>query len=239
MKKLTWAIGICLVLLFLISMSQESNAGMVIEQMMKDREGKASKVVLYVSAEQLRTDDEGSKLTTIVDFKGDRMVMIDHVSGQYVEVKFSQWEKEVSAGLRKAVPPASPRQQKIVVKKTGETAIINGFKTEKVQVQADGELIEENWVTRDLDMSEFERVMDRAARSFSKEFRSEMKAGREIHAKLRPYGFPILVKDYTLTYGLGGVDVLEVKKVEQKELKAEVFGPPAGYKRVIPESQKR
>jgi hypothetical protein len=239
MKKLTLAMGMCLFLLFLVSIPLDSVAGVVIEQMMKDREGKASKVVLYVSADQIRTDDEGSRLTTIADFKGDRMVMIDHGSRQYVEVRLSQWEKEVASGLRKAVPPISPRQRKIVVKKTEETAIINGFKTEKIQILADGELIEEDWVTRDLDMREFEKVMDRADQSFSKEFRSEMKEGREIHEKLRPYGFPIRIRDFAVTYGLGGVDVLEVKRIEQKELKAEVFAPPAGYKRVIPESPKK
>ena len=239
MKRLTWVMGTCLVLLLLISTSKGSVAGVVIEQMMKDREGKASKVVLYVSADQIRTDDEGSGLTTIADFKGDRMVMIDHGSRQYVEVRLSQWEKEVASGLRKAVPPIFPRQRKIVVKKTGETAIIHGFKTEKIQILADGELIEEDWVTRDLDMREFEKVMDRADQSFSKEFRSEMKEGREIHEKLRPHGFPIRIRDFAATYGLGGVDVLEVKRIEQKELKAEVFAPPAGYKRVIPESPKK
>ena len=241
MKKTPWIVemGLGLGLLILLSMPQDSKAGMVIEQMMKDREGKGSKVVLYVVAEQLRTDDEGSRLTTIVDFKGDRMVMIDHVSRQYVEVKFSQWEKDVSAGIKKAVPPLSSRERKIVVKRTGEIAILNGFNTEKVQVLADGELIEENWVTRDPDMREFEKVMDRAAQSFSREFRSEMKEGREIQEKLRPYGFPILIKDYAMTYGLGGVDLLEVKRIEQKELKGEVFAPPTGYKRIIPESPKK
>jgi len=237
MKRLTWAMGVCLILHLILAV-EESGAGVVIEQVMKDREGKSSKVLLYVSAEQLRTDDEASRLTTILDFKGDRMVMIDHISRQYVEVKFSQWEKEVSSGLKKALPPVFPRQRKIVVKKTGEIRTINGFRTEKIEVLADNELIEENWVTRDLDMGEFEKAMGRAAQSFSREFRAEMKEGREIQEKLRPYGFPILVRDYAVTYGLAGIDVLEVKRIEQKELKGEVFAPPAGYKRVIPESRK-
>jgi len=239
MKKFAWVMGVYLVLLFLISTSGDCIAGIVIEQIMKDREGKGARVVLYASSEQLRTDDEGDRLTTIVDFRGDRMVMIDHVSRQYVEVQFSLWEKEVSAGIKKAVPPVSPGQRKILVKKTGRTAIINGFKTEKIEVLADGELIEENWVTRDLDMGEFEKVMDRAAQSFSKEFRPEMKEGREIHEKLRPHGFPILIRDFAVTYGLGGIDVLEVRRIEQKELKDEVFAPPTGYKRVIPESRNK
>jgi hypothetical protein len=239
MKRTAGSVGMGLGLLMLLSMAQDLSAGMVIEQAMKDREGKTSRVVLYVSAEKMRTDDEGSGLTTIADFKGDRMIMVDHVSRQYVEVKFSQWEKDVSAGLKGAVPPVSSRQRTIAVKKTGETAVINGFKTEKVQIEVDGEVIEENWVTRDIDMREFEKVMDRAAQSFSKEFRSEMKEGREIQEKLRPHGFPIRIRDSAATYGLGGIDVLEVKKIEQKELKAEVFAPPAGYKRIIPEPQKK
>jgi hypothetical protein len=38
---------------------------------------------------------------------------------------------------------------------------------------------------------------------------------------------------------LGGIAVLEVKKIEKKELKDEVFLPPKGYQRVIPESSKK
>ena len=123
--------------------------------------------------------------------------------------------------------------------KTGETAIINGFRTEKIQILADGKLIEENWVTRDMDMGEIGKVMDRVAQGFSKEFRFEMKEGREIYEKLKPHGFPILVKDYTITYGLGAIDVLEIKKLERKDLKEDVFLPPPGYQRIIPELPKK
>jgi hypothetical protein len=66
-----------------------------------------------------------------------------------------------------------------------------------------------------------------------------MKEGREIYEKLKPYGFPILVKDYTTSYGLGAIDRVEVKKVEKRELKDDVFFPPAGYQKVIPESRKK
>jgi hypothetical protein len=36
------------------------------------------------------------------------------------------------------------------------------------------------------------------------------------------------------SHGLGPVDVLEVKKIEKRELKEEVFAPPTGYKKIIP-----
>jgi hypothetical protein len=132
-----------------------------------------------------------------------------------------------------------PKERKIVVRKTGKTSTINGFQTEQIEILAGGELIEENWVTRDVEMREVEQVMDRVAQGFSKDFRLETKEGREIYEKLKSHGFSILVKDYTMTYGLGAIDRIEVKKIEKKELKDEVFRPPVGYEKVIPEAPKK
>jgi hypothetical protein len=122
--------------------------------------------------------------------------------------------------------------RRIVVRRAGETATINGFRTEKVEVFADGERIEENWVTRDVDMSEIEKVMERVSKGFSMEYRNQVAEGREIYEKLKPYGFPIVVKDYAIIDGSEGLSVVEVKKLEQKELNEELFLPPKGYERV-------
>jgi hypothetical protein len=194
--------------------------------------------LLYLSATQYRTDHQERGLTTILDFKGDRLVMIDHRSKNYVEVKLSQWERDVAKQLKKESPGVKLKKRDIIVKKTGKKAIINGFQTEQVEIRAEGELIEENWVTRDVEMKEIEPVMDRVARVFSKDLRLEMKEGREIHEKLKPFGFPVLIKDYTMTYGLGAIDRVEVKKIEKKDLREEVFLPPSGYQRIIPEAPK-
>ncbi len=125
------------------------------------------------------------------------------------------------------------------MKGTGETATINGFRTEKIEIIADGELIEENWVTRDVDLKDVEKVMEKIALGFSREFKSEMKEGREIYDKLKTFGFPILVKDYAIAYGLRAMDVLEVKKMEKKELMDEIFLPPNGYQKIVPEPSKK
>lgn len=239
MKKMASIIWELPIVLLVILTFQECIAGVAIEQVVKDREGRASKVLLYFSENQFRTDHLGGGLTTIMDFKRDRIVMIDHRSKSYVETKFSQWEREVAENLKKSIPGIKPKTRKIIVMRSGETATINGFRTEKVQIFADGELMEENWVTRDVDMEEIGKVMDRIAQGFSKEFRSEMKEVREIYEKLKPYGFPILIKDYTIAHGLAGIDVLEVKKLEKKELRDEVFLPPSDYKRIIPKLPKR
>ena len=239
MKKKS-ALGSAFIPVFLlILMVQECLAGVVIEQVVRDREGNASKVIMYFSESSFRSDHPNGGLTTMIDFKEDRMVMIDHISKHYVEVKFSLWEREVAERLKKSVPDTQPKSRKIVIKKTEETSTLNGFRTKKVQIIADGELIEENWVTRDVAFEEVEEVMDKVALGLSKQFKTEMKEGREIYEKVKALGFPILVKDYTIAHGLGGVDVLEVKKIEKKELKEEVFLPPKGYQRIIPEPSKK
>ena len=239
MEKMTsrgWGL---IVFLFSMLMFQECLAGVVVEQVMRDREGNASKVLLYFSENKFRTDHPDSSMTTIIDFQGDRMVMIDHRSKHYVEIKFSLWEKEVAEQLKKSAPSLKAKLRKIEVKRTGETAIINNFQTEKVQIFADGELVEENWVTRDVEMKDVERLMEKVALGFSKEFKTEMKEGREIYEKLKPHGYPVLIKDYSIAYGLGGIDVLEVKKMGRKELKDEMFLPPSGYQKIMPEPSRK
>ena len=228
-KAIVWK---SLVILSVIGLFQECLAGVVIDQVMKDREGRSSRVTLYFSGDRLRTDDVDNGLSTVMDFKGDRMIMVDHRAKNYIDVKYSQWEKEVAERLKKNLLPTQPKARRIVVRRAGETAMINGFRTEKIEVFAEGEVIEENWVTRDVDLSEIEKVMERVSKGFSAEFRSQMAEGREIYEKLKPYGFPILVKDYAITQGVAAMDVLEVKKLEKKELNEEIFLPPKGYERI-------
>jgi len=239
MKTKTLFFLILLIGVLLLEVPGKGLAGVVVEQVVRNRDGGPSKAMLYFSGDRFRTDHQGSGLSTIMDFKENRLVMIDHASKRYVEVKLSQWEKEVAKRLKKESPGVKPKEKKIAVRKTGRTAVINGFQTEQVEILADGELIEENWMTRDVEMKEIERVMDRVAKGFSKDFKREMKEGREIYEKLKPYGFPVLIKDHTITYGLGAIDRVEVKRMEKKELEDEVFMPPAGYEKIIPEPSKK
>ncbi len=236
MKKRTLMVSVALSVLFL--MAQLSDAGVVIEQRMRDAEGRSTQVILYCSESQLRTDHPESGLTTIMDLKADQIVLIDHRSKSYLSMKLSQWEKEISKELKKENPGIRPKERTITVRRPGERVTINGFKTEKVQVLADTDLMEEHWMTREIDTGEVEKVMEKAALELSKNFRSELREAQEIQKKLKPYGFSILVKDYTLTSGLKGIDILEVKKIEKKVLNSDAFQPPAGYERVIPQPTK-
>jgi hypothetical protein len=231
--------SIALIGILLFHLSGEGFAGVVVEQVVKDQNGIPSKTTLYLSSDQYRTDHQERGLTTILDFKGDRLVMIDHRARNYVEVKLSLWERDVAKRLKKESPRVKPERREIVVRKTGKRAVINGFQTEQVEIFAGGELIEEHWVTRDVDTKEIQQVMDRVSQVFSKDFRHETEEGREIHRKLKPFGFPVLIKDHATTHGLGAIDRVEVKKMEKKELKEEIFFPPVDYQRIIPEASKK
>ena len=239
MKTKTLFFLIMLIGVLLLGVYGEGQTGVVVEQVVRDQEGRPSKVMLYFSDFRFRTDHPEGGMTTIMDFKEDRLAMIDHRSKSYVEVKLSQWEREVARRLKQEMPGVKPKERKITVRRTGRTALINGFQTEQIEILAGSELIEENWVTQDVEMKEVEKVMNRVAQGFSKDFKLATKEGQEIYEKLKPYGFPILIKDYTITYGLGAINRVEVKTMEKKELKDEVFLPPAGYQRIIPEPPKK
>jgi hypothetical protein len=223
--------------LYFILLLGESVAGVVVEQIVRDPEGMASRVDLYYSGARLRTDRPARGMTTVMDFKEDRLILIDHRSKWYVEVILSQWKKEMADRLKKERLNVKSKKRKLTLKKTAEKRALNGFQTEKVQILADGELIEEDWVTLDVDLKEIDQVMEKVARGDSSNMWLESKEGgegKEIYGLVRPHGFPILVKDYGLVYGLSGIDVLEVKRITREDLKDEVFAPPADYRRVLP-----
>ena len=224
---------------FLWVVPSGSLAGVALDQVVRGQDGTPSKVSIYYSDHQFRADHQEGGKSTILDYKEDRLFMIDHRSRNYVEAKLSVWEKEVAKKLKEDFPGVMPKERTINVKRTGRTAVINGFQTEEIQVWAERELIEENWVTRDVDVKEVQQVMDQVARGLSQDFRSDMKEGLAVHEKLKPYGFPILVKDYAMTHGLGAIDRVEVKKMEKRELKEDLFLPPPDYQKIIPRPSKK
>src|SRR4030067_2681731 len=73
--SISWKV---LVSFTLLLMFQECLAGVVVEQVVREREGSPSKVFLYFSEYRFRTDHREGGLTTIMDFRADRLGMIHH-----------------------------------------------------------------------------------------------------------------------------------------------------------------
>ncbi len=234
--------GLWLCFLSILSLGvllENALAGVVIEQVMRERGGKESKTILSFSDQRFRTDQEEGASTVIIDFKKDSMILVDHRLRTYTETKFSQWEKEVAKLLKMESPGTKSKTRKIVVKRTEERRIVNGFNTEKIDILSDGELIEEDWVTRDVNLEDVEKLMERVAKSFSRESGIEMKEGKEIYEKLKPYGFPVLVRDYSMTVTRAPIDRLEVTRIERVDLKEDVFLPPSLYQQTNPSAPQK
>jgi len=234
--------GLCLGLLSILSLGiflENALGGVVIEQVMRERGGKVSKATLSFSDQRFRTDQEEKGATVIIDFGKDLMILVNHQLRTYTEMKFSQWEKEVARLLKMESSATKSKTRKIVVKRTEEKVIVNGFNTEKIDILADGELIEENWVTQDVNLADVEKLMERVARSFSRNYGIEMKEGKEIYEKIKSHGFPVLVRDYSMTVTRAPIDRLEVTRIERVDLKEDVFLPPSLYQQTNPsDSQK-
>lgn len=231
MRKNRWLFGWFLG--FFLLFSRNGIAGVYIEEINRDLE-RVTKVIRYFSNHQFRTDLPEYGVSTIIDFKNDRMTIIYHPIKRYEEIRFSQWEKGEAERVKKSQKEKERRGRKVEVRNTGEVAIINGFRTEKVQLFIDGELVEENYMTKEIEAGEMEKVMERIAKLFMKDLRREMREGQEIYMKLKAHGFPVLIKDYQLTYGLSPIVVMEIIKFEKREFKEEVFLPPPNYQRIPP-----
>ena len=132
MEKVGLFLEISLLTLLLVGIFPECMAGVVIEEAHRDQEGRVSKVLCYFSENRFRTDDSETGLRVIIDFKNDRMIIINHHSKRFIEIKFSQWEKKVAEQLKKKFPAIQPKSRIINMRRSGETATINGFQTEKI-----------------------------------------------------------------------------------------------------------
>jgi hypothetical protein len=128
--------------------------------------------------------------------------------------------------------PAQP-QAKVVVKKTGESAKIAGFKSQKYQIYVDGQLRQEVWMAS---VPGFEGQVDlpkmtKLAQALNPQSAAPGSSWRNSPemTKLMSGGMPMKIVEYSKG---GPMTVMTVTSVEQKKLPASTFQPPAGWKQV-------
>jgi len=223
LKKPGWNAAFAFLTVCIVLTAQEGLAGVMIDQVMKDREGGLRGHPLFFG-ERLRTDDVDHGLTTIMDFKGDRMVMVDHRAKNYIEVKFSQWEKEVAEQFKKDLLPFSPgrggsssgggRDSHDQWFSHGEGGGVCRRGADRGELDDPGR-----------DMSEIEKVMERVSRDSHRSFGARWPREGRSTRNLNPTGFRSSSKTLPSPRS-EGMSVLEVKKLEQKELSEELFLPP-------------
>ncbi|MBI5207537.1 MAG: DUF4412 domain-containing protein [Candidatus Firestonebacteria bacterium] len=233
MKNLVFQIFI-LIFIFFVSLTS-IYSGTIIEQ----SEGSSNfdkiiTTIVYFSANNMRTDDPENKATTISLLGEDIGYYISHKKKSYLKYKLSERFKNLSNTQMKdnennheELPP----KRKIDIKKTDEKKTINGFKVVKINIMANNELIEEDWVTNDMDMTEVKNIIEKLKKQ-NPNVQYQNSEEYEITKAIENYGFPILSKRYSIFLDEKVEDFIEIKKIEKKNLKNNVFAPPSEYKEV-------
>ena len=216
------------VLTMLVLPETVCKAGTVIDQDMIDQWGKETGSVLFYSKKRLRIDQKDGKLSTIMDFKKDRIVILDHVSKSYIEYPFSTWEELVSQqiGTQK-----ERKKREIRVESTGAEKEINGFKTIQINVFMDDFLTQDNWVTKDVDLDDMLRTLKQSVDRLSGISEAEREENEEIYQNVKKWGFPILTTEYRRFSGETLKEVTEIKSIETRKLGNDIFTPPKQYRK--------
>lgn len=201
-------------------------AGTVIDQNMTDVWGKKSGLVLYYSKKRLRIDQKDGRLSTIIHFRNDRILILDHTSKTYIAHPLSKWQKQVSQkiGRRETGP-----KRDIRVVPTGAEKNINGFETKHIQVFIDGVLFQDIWATQDVDLEEMFTAIKKGLGRLSGSSQAEMEEKEEIYQKVKESGFPILTTEYQAVFGKTLKEITEVKQIETRKLSSKLFAAPRDY----------
>jgi hypothetical protein len=216
--------GLLIVGLFILGRGMVE-AGTVIDQEMIDIWGKRSGSFLFYSKKKLRIDQKDGKLSTIMDFKRDRIVILEHGSESYIEYRFTQWQEQV---FQKAPRQKGHEKREIRIEPTGAEKEINGFETTGIRVFIDETLFQDTWVTRDVNLEDMLETMEEVSR-LSGSSKADVREKEEIYRKIKEWGFPILTTEYRRYAGKTLQEITEVLSIETRRLDSSLFAPPQGY----------
>ena len=116
------------------------------------------------------------------------------------------------------------------MKKTGQSAVIAGFKAQKYEIWADGQLREEQWIApaiataKELDTKKMKQMMRVFAQAGGQSTYETDPAVQDLWSK----GYPVKV----INHLDGETMVRQVVQAQKKDLSADLFAAPQGYRRV-------
>ncbi|MBW2057676.1 MAG: DUF4412 domain-containing protein [Deltaproteobacteria bacterium] len=205
-----------------------AGGGTFIDQDTIDIWGRKQGLVLYYSKGRLRIDQKDGRLSTIMNFAENRIVVLDHLSKSYVEYPLSRWKRRVSQRMKGT---GSYQRREVRVEPTGQEKVINGFRTRRIRVMIGGVLFQESWVTRDVELGDMLRAIRKGAGTPSGLSKAQMEEKEEIYEKVSQWGFPILTVEYRILSGKTLTETTEVNAIATRKLGNRLFTPPKGYTR--------
>ncbi|MBU4275307.1 MAG: DUF4412 domain-containing protein [Proteobacteria bacterium] len=205
---------------------------------------------LYFQSNQVR--DQSAESISIMDLAKGRLILINPNAKTYWSGPFADMLKMRDQAMKqmqeqlKQLPPEqremaknamqeamgkkdSPRP-KVEVKKTGQSAVIAGFKAVKYEIWAGGKLREEQWIapaiatSKELDTKKMREMMAVFAQAGGENSYETDPAVQALWSK----GYPVKV----VSHLDGETMVREVVQAQEKNLPASMFAVPQGYRKV-------
>ncbi len=199
--------------------------------------------ILLWDGAKMRTDS-GTEQSTIVDYKTDSMLMLNHKAKEYSEMKISDMLKSLRAAMdamKKQIESMPPEQRKAMesmlgekgalqIEKTDSSDKIIGFDAKKYKLKQDGKDVGEVWYTKAIDMSDVAPY----AKRFSEMTKGMMGASwADVLAKVEN-GYPLRSTITLDVMGQRASYTTETLKYEKVTPPATAFNAPQGYKKVDP-----
>jgi hypothetical protein len=149
-------------------------------------------------------------------------------------------EDEGGATTKSASTPPAAKKPEVKIARTGEEATIAGYKAVRYEVRRDGTLVEELWLSKDLDVSK-----DLDYGKFRRLFQDWLEAVGAAMAEIDGEGsapwfqaeeyLKLFAEGYALKqveHEEGVAYITEVTSVEKKDIPPSEFEVPAGFRKV-------
>lgn len=205
---------------------------------------------LYFQNNQVR--DQSAESISIMDLAKGRLILINPNAKTYWTGPFSDMLKmrdQAMSQMQEQLKQLPPEQRevaqkamqeamgkkdgprpKVQVKKTGQSAVIAGFKAQKYEIWSDGQLREEQWIapaiatSKELDTKKMREMMAAFAQAGGENSYETDPAVQALWSK----GYPVKV----VSHLDGETMVREVVQAQKKDLPASLFAAPQGYRKV-------
>lgn len=206
-------------------------------------EGETEVSHLYIKGSMMKVEMENSDDPAVI-FKDDKIIMVDHKQKSYQEMTMDEMKtmfSQMKDAMMGAMPPEMQQQMKQhmeqqsknktaakpSIDKTGKTEKIAGYACEYVKA-TQGDKVLEAWISHDFDnlyarFLDMEETFGQMAQEFG-----EMDEDLEMVMMRDVKGIPLK----TIQKEGGEItETSEVTQIEAKSLSADVFTPPASYKK--------
>lgn len=244
-------------------------AGIIIEQVRYEKGGSdKGKETIYISKNKFKVVGDGGKELIVFDLNTNEMTQIDNEKKRYfvakpeeifkttqdamakmraqMEEQMSKLPPEQRAKMEEMMKshginqPGASKPENLVLKTTGITENIAGYKSQKFEVYRDGKLKHEIWTSKDVvpsdeldpkKMANYMKEMEQMASKAKESAGGSAAIGEEtkVYNQIFETGFPMRSVDHFA--GSSGYTE-EVVKVTQADIPDKEFQPPAGFKKV-------